>query len=320
VTNTKNDNDLQENEEQKMELGEQKTYTFESLDFEALDKRKRLVEPKKTQKIFFTMLASSAVFIILILLTFVLILLINGSRGISFKLIFMKPGPEVDYGIRPAIIGTILLILGAVGLALPLGLAAAIYLNEYAKEGIIVNIINQGINNLAGVPSIVFGIFGYAFFVLALGIGKSLVAAWLTLACMILPTIIRTSQEALKTVPRDYREGSLALGATKWQTIRHVVLPAATPGISTGVILSLGRAAGETAAILFVGVATGIPAFTGFLSRFPAIPFELYSMAVSAPSSTRNIQWAIALILVVVVFGFNLSAILIRNRAEKQRI
>ncbi|MHA1121856.1 MAG: hypothetical protein ACTSPC_03505, partial [Candidatus Heimdallarchaeota archaeon] len=165
MTNTKNDNDLQENEEQKMELGEQKTYTFESLDFEALDKRKRLVEPKKTQKIFFTMLASSAVFIILILLTFVLILLINGSRGISFKLIFMKPGPEVDYGIRPAIIGTILLILGAVGLALPLGLAAAIYLNEYAKEGIIVNIINQGINNLAGVPSIVFGIFGYAFFV-----------------------------------------------------------------------------------------------------------------------------------------------------------
>ena len=314
-----NDKNSRIKDQQKLEMGEKKTYSFETLDYGTLNKKKRRIKPERTQKIFFTMLGSSAAFIFLLLIAFVLILLINGFRGISFELIFMKPGPNVDYGIRPAIIGTVLLIIGAVGIALPLGLAAAIYLNEYAKEGILVTIINQGINNLAGVPSIVFGIFGYAFFVLALGIGKSLVAAWLTLACMILPTIIRTSQEALKTVPRNFREGSLALGATRWQTIRHVILPAATPGISTGVILALGRAAGETAAILFVGVATGIPAFSGFLQRFPAIPFELYSMAVSAPSSTRNIQWAIALILVVIVFAFNLSAILLRNRAEKQR-
>ncbi len=303
----------------KTESTQSEITSFQSVDFDALPKKRRLMQPKISQKLTFIMLASSAAFIFLILVSFILILVINGSRGLSFQLLFMKPGPEVEWSIRPAIIGTILLILGAVGLALPLGLAAAIYLNEYAKGGIIVTIINQGINNLAGVPSIVFGIFGYAFFVLALGIGKSLVAAWLTLACMILPTIIRTSQEALKTVPPDYRDGSLALGATKWQTIRHVILPAALPGITTGVILALGRAAGETAAILFVGVATGVPAFSGFLSRFPAIPFELYMMAISAPSSTRNIQWAIALVLVVIVFAFNLSVIILRNRSEKEK-
>jgi len=288
-----------------------------AMDFNSLPKRRRLLSIKNSQKLMFTLLGSSAVFIFVLLLTFMIILIVNGVQGLSFRLIFMPPGPEVEWSIRPAIGGTILLIIGAVGIALPLGLAAAIYLNEYATEGKIVAIVNQGINNLAGVPSVVFGIFGYSFFVLVLGMGKSLLAACFTLACMILPTIIRTSQEALKTIPSDYREGSLALGATKWQTLRYVILPAATPGISTGVILALGRAAGETAAILFVGASLGVPAFSGFLERFPALSFQLYMMAISAPSSTRNIQWAIALVLVLIVFAFNLVAIIIRNRSEK---
>ena len=289
------------------------------IKFDDLPKRRRIFSSKNSQKIMFTMLGSSAALIFALLLTFMIILIVKGVQGLSFQLLFMAPGPEVEWSIRPAIGGTIILIFGAVGIALPLGLAAAIYLNEYATGGKIVTIINQGINNLAGVPSVVFGIFGYSFFVLALRMGKSLIAGCLTLACMILPTIIRTSQEALKTIPTTYRAGSLALGATKWQTLRYVVLPAATPGITTGVILALGRAAGETAAILFVGASLGVPAFSGFLERFPALSFQLYMMAISAPSSTRNIQWAIALVLVIIVFAFNLIAIRIRSRSEKFR-
>ncbi|MFW9922029.1 MAG: phosphate ABC transporter permease PstA [Candidatus Thorarchaeota archaeon] len=287
-------------------------------NFDALPKRKRLISPKKSQKLMFTLLGSSAAFVFLILLSFILILIINGFQGLSFKMIFMAPGPDVEWSIRPAIFGTVLLIIGAVAISLPIGLAAAIYLNEYAKEGKLVSIIDQGINNLAGVPSIVFGIFGYSFFTIALGLGKSLYSGWLTLACMILPTIIRTSQEALKNVPNEYREGSYALGATKWRTIRYIVLPAAAPGITTGVILALGRAAGETAAIMFVGGAI-IPGFLGFNSRFGALPIQLYLMAISAPSSTRNIQWGIALILVIVVFSLNSVAIILRNRSEKKQ-
>jgi len=285
--------------------------------FDQLPRRKRLMQPKSSQKAMFGMLASSAVLIFLVLLAVLLTIIINGVRGFNFKLIFLSPR-DYRYSYRPAIFGTILIILGAVAIALPLGLAAAIYLTEYAKGGIIVNLISQGISNLAAVPSIVFGVFGYAFFTLALKMNKSMYAGWFTLACMILPTIIRTSEEALKNVPNEYREGSFALGVTKWRTIRHIVLPAALPGISTGVILSLGRAAGETAAILFVGGAI-VPGFISFGSKFGALPIQLYLMAISAPSDTRFIQWSIALVLIIIVFGFNVSAIIVRNRSEKKQ-
>ncbi|MBN1329147.1 MAG: phosphate ABC transporter permease PstA [Candidatus Heimdallarchaeota archaeon] len=284
--------------------------------FEELPRRRCLIKPKGTQKVVYGMLWSSAGFIIIVLLSFMLLLIIKGFQGFTFKMIFQAPS-EYEWSVRPAIFGTILLIIGAVVIALPLGLSAAIYLTEYAKKGNLINFINQGINNLAGVPSIVFGIFGYAFFCIALGMGRSLYAGWLTLACMILPTIIRTSEEALKGVPHSYREGSLALGATKWRTIRHIVLPTAAPGITTGVILALGRAAGETAAILFVGGSI-VPGFLGFDSPFGALSIYLYLMAISAPASTRNIQWAIALILIIVVFSFNAGAIVLRNRTEKR--
>ncbi|NHJ84390.1 MAG: phosphate ABC transporter permease PstA [Asgard group archaeon] len=291
-------------------------FTTIHIDFDSLPKRNRAIKPKGSQKIMFTLLASSAAFVFLVLITFFLLLIINGVQGFSFKMLFLPPS-EYEWSIRPAIFGTVLLIAGAVIIALPLGLAAAIYLTEYSKKGTIVRVINQGINNLAGVPSIIFGIFGYSFFSIKLGMGLSLYAGWFTLACMILPTIIRTSAESLKNVPNGYREASLALGATKWRTIRYIVLPAATPGITTGVILALGRAAGETAAIMFVGGGI-VPQFLGFDSPFGALPIQLYLMAISAPAYTRNIQWAIALILIVVVFSFNAVAIVIRRRSEKQ--
>ena len=287
-------------------------------NFNSLPKRYRFIPSKAREKIVFTMLGTSAGLIFLVLLALVLVVIINGLKGLSFPVLFMNPSPENEWSMRPAIVGTILLICGALLIAFTLGLGAAIYLTEFAREGKMVSIINYGINNLAGIPSIVFGAFGYAFFTLALHMGKSMYAGWFTLACMLLPTIIRTSQEAIKSVPNEYREGSFALGVTKWRTIRHIVLPAATPGIITGVILSLGRAAGETAAIMFVGGSI-IPAFLGFDSRFAALPIQLYLMAISAPSSTREIQWAIALVLLLVVFLFNIGAILMRNRSEKQK-
>ncbi|MEA2071377.1 MAG: phosphate ABC transporter permease PstA [Asgard group archaeon] len=284
-------------------------------DLDEMPKRTRIMNPKQSQKIYFILLASSAVFIFGVFLTIIIMIIVNGFRGMSWELLFADPGLEVEFSIKAAIFGTFLLITCSVLIALPLGLSAAIYLNEYAREGIIVNIINQGINNLAGVPSIVFGLFGYAFFSLVLGFGKSLWAGMCTLACMMLPTIIRASQEALRNVPDEYREGSFALGSTKWQTIRWVVLPSATPGIVTGVILALGRAAGETAAILFAGAAI-VPKFLGFSGRFGALPVYLYMKTVNMISTNPYLLWACALVLLVVVFSFNAIAYIIRSRTE----
>ncbi|MHA1212514.1 MAG: PstA family ABC transporter permease [Candidatus Heimdallarchaeota archaeon] len=268
-------------------------FTNELLKFDDLPKRKRILKPKGSQRVMFSLLGSSAGFVVVVLLSFILLIIIKGVQGFSFKMIFQPPS-EFEWSIRPAVFGTIMLVMGALVIALPMG-----------------------ITNLAGVPSIVFGIFGYAFFSLALKMGRSMYAGWFTLAFMMLPTIIRTSEVALKNVSNDLREGSLALGATRWRTIRHIVLPAAAPGITTGVILALGRVAGETAAIMFVG-GSMVPGFLGFDAPFGALPIQLYLMAISAPSSTRNTQWALALILIILVLSFNSVAIIIRNRAEKR--
>jgi phosphate transport system permease protein len=292
--------------------------------FDELPKRMRIMNPQQSQKVAFGLLLSSAVFILLVLMLFLGYILVNGFKNFSFKLLFSNYNPYTGvYGFFPAILGTFLLIIGALVIALPLGLLAAIYLTEYTKGSIIVDIIDQGINNLAGVPSIVIGLFGYSFFCLFLGIGQSIIAGWLTLACMLLPTIIRTSQEAIRSVPNSYREGSVALGVTKWRTIRHVVLPSALPGISTGVILAIGRAAGETAAILFVG--SGIffrKFFNGFTGTFMALPTTLLSTYEQSGGFklVGGVLWEIALVLMLLVFAFNGIAIYIRNRAEKKRL
>ncbi|MHA1629020.1 MAG: phosphate ABC transporter permease PstA [Candidatus Heimdallarchaeota archaeon] len=297
--------------------------TEKDVSFDDLPKRKRLLNPKQSQKIGYGMLLSSIIFIVIVLGVFLGYIIINGLKSINFKFIFSSYNPTVGrYGLFPSIMGTFLLIIGSIAIAAPLGLLAAIYLTEYTKGGIIVSIIDQGINNLAGVPSVVIGVFGYALFSVYLKMGSSMIAAWLTLACMLLPTIIRTSQEALRSVPRAYREGSFALGATKWRTIRYVVLPPALPGITTGIILSLGRAAGETAAVLFVGSGVFFNRFfNGFSGTFMNLPNFLLTLYRSAGGweQVGDVMWLTAFVLILIVFSFNAVAIVIRNRSEKQR-
>jgi phosphate transport system permease protein len=220
-------------------------------------------------------------------------------------------------GIYPALMGTAYLVGLSIAVALPLGVLSAIYLNEYASPGKSTWVIEMAINNLAGTPSVVFGLFGLALFVKYFGFGPSLLSSSLTLALLILPVIIRASKEALLTVPQAYREASLALGITKWKTIRHIVLPAAVPGIVTGVILSIGRVAGETAPILFTGAAYFLhPALPdSVFSQFMALPYHLFIMATSGVDiqGTRPIQYGTAFVLLLLVLFVNSAAVVIRK-------
>lgn len=221
-------------------------------------------------------------------------------------------------GILPAIVGTIYLVAGAIAIALPIGIGATIYLSEYTREGWVTRTIRTGVDLLNGTPSIVFGLFGFAFLVIFLGFGVSLLAGWITLAIMVLPTIIRTSEESLKSVPNSIREGSLALGATQWQTIKKVVLPPAVPGIITGTILSIGRAAGETAPILFTAVVFStrfLP--SSIFEPVMALPYHLYILSTSVPGAQAN-AYATALVLLILVILFYGGAILIRNYYHKK--
>lgn len=261
---------------------------------------------------------SLAIITVIIFLGIILYYIIsNGMGALSWE--FISTGPSNlgrSGGIFPAIIGTLYLVAGAIAIALPLGVGAAIYLHEYTKEGILTKIIRGGADLLNGTPSIVFGLFGFAFFVLYLKLGFSLLAGQITLAFMILPTIIRTTEEALISVPQSLREGSLALGATKWQTIRRVVLPPATPGILTGAILGIGRAAGETAPILFTAVVFSDFIPNSILQPVNALPYHLFILATSIPGSKTN-QAGTALVLLLLVIGIYLIAILLRNRFRK---
>jgi len=224
-------------------------------------------------------------------------------------------------GILPAIVGTFYLVIGTVAIALPLGIASAIYLNEYSKPSTFTRMIRLGISTLAGVPSIVFGLFGMGLFVLALGFGKSILAGSLTLACMVLPTIIVASEEALKAVPDSMREGSLALGATKWQTIYKNVLPYALPGMLTGSILGIGRAAGETAPIIFTVAATLLPRLPrSIFDQVMALPYHLYMLATQMPNQTtiKPMQYGTAFVLLVIVLGVDVVAIIFRSRLRRK--
>ncbi len=220
-------------------------------------------------------------------------------------------------GVAPAIVGTIYLTLGAILFSFPLGLACAIYLCEYSPKGYIVNIIRISINNLAGVPSVVFGLFGLAVFVKFFGFGISILSGSLTLGILVLPVIISATQEALMAVPQSIREASLALGATKWETIKKVVLPAALPGILTGVILSIGRVAGETAPILFTAAAfyrKGYP--TSILSETMALPYHIYALMTEGlhPDKQTVIAYGCCLILLILVLAVSFVAIIVRQR------
>jgi phosphate transport system permease protein len=223
-------------------------------------------------------------------------------------------------GILPAIIGTFYLTLGTAVFSVPLGIGAAIYLAEYATENRWTRAIRIAITNLAGIPSVVYGLFGLGIFVLFLNLGTSILAASLTLSIMTIPVIISTSEEALRAVPNSFRVVSTSLGATRWQTIRRIVLPQSLPGILTGVILGLERAAGETAPILFTGA-------TFFLPRLPhspldatmALPYHLFVISTQVPGMPVKIQYGTALVLLVFVVGMNLIASVIRSRARAKR-
>ena len=222
-------------------------------------------------------------------------------------------------GVAPAIVGTFYLTFGAILFSLPLGLACAIYLCEYSPKSFVVNIIRMSINNLAGVPSIVFGLFGLAVFVKFFGFGVSILSGSLTLGILVLPQIISATQEALLAVPQSYREASLSLGATHWQTIRKVVLPAALPGILTGVILSIGRVAGETAPILFTAATFYMRGYPdSIFSEVMALPYHIYALMTEGthPEKQTQIAYGCALILLFLVLSVSTLAIIIR---QKQR-
>jgi phosphate transport system permease protein len=220
------------------------------------------------QTVFFGLVRLSAFLLALALGGILAYIIVHGISALSWEFITQPPREAMTKGgIMPAIVGTLYLTVGAIAVGLPLGIVSAVYLTEYARQGLVIRVIRIGINCLAGVPSVVFGLFGLGFFVVMLKFGSSILAGSLTLGFLILPTIIGASEEALKSVPQTFREASLALGVSKWQTILRIVLPAALPGILTGSILGLGRAAGETAPIMFTAAAF-------FTAKLPTSVFD----------------------------------------------
>lgn len=274
-----------------------------------------------SQRVAFSLLIIATTIVIVPVLVIVLQIIINGASAISWDFLTQAPSQAGKAGgILPAIAGTFYLMLGTIVFALPLGVMAGIYLTEYAKENWLTRSINLAIVNLAGVPSIVYGLFGLGVFVLLFHFGMSLLSASLTLACQALAMTVTTSREAILAVPREYRESSLAVGATRWQTIRHLVLPQALPGIITGAVLAMSRAAGETAPILVVGAAFLLPGLPQSpFDQFMALPYHLYTVAAHVPGMPKSTIWGVALVLLVVVLSFNFLATIIRLRARQRR-
>jgi phosphate transport system permease protein len=223
-------------------------------------------------------------------------------------------------GIWPAIVGTFWLTIGTAIFSVPLGVAIAIYLSEYARDNTFTRLIRLAIINLAGIPSVVYGLFGLGLFVLALQFGSSILAGSLTLSIMTLPVIISTAEEALRSVPQSFRTVSVSLGGTKWQTIRQVVLPNALPGILTGIILGLERAAGETAPILFTAAAFFLPELpNSIFDKTMALPYHLFVISTQVPNMPIQIQFGTALVLLAFVLTMNLAAAFIRSYYRRKR-
>ncbi len=277
--------------------------------------------PQRTQKIFFFLLLLATLLIVIPVGFIVIIIIQKGLPAINWQFLTDVPRQGMRAGgIFPAIVGTVYLVLGAIVFALPIGLLAAIYLSEYAKENILTRVIKLAIVNLAGVPSVVYGLFGLALFVVFFKFGASILAGSLTLGIMILPIIITASREALESVPDSFREVSLSLGASKWQTIRNIVLPNAIPGILTGTILGLGRAAGETAPILFTVAAFYLPKLPNSpMEQVMALPYHLYVISTQVPNVDEKIRYGTAFVLLMLVLTMNLVAIIIRYKFRKKK-
>lgn len=276
---------------------------------------------KVSQQTAFTFLIIATVITVIPVLYIIIYTVVQGSGALNWEFISQFPSQAGKAGgILPAIIGTFYLMIGTLVFALPIGVLAGIYLTEYAKQNWLTRLINLAIVNLAGVPSIVFGLFGLSVFVLAFHFGLSILAASLTLACQALAMIITTSREAILAVPKEYRDGSLAVGVSKWQTIRHIVLPQAFPGIITGAVLAISRAAGETAPILIVGAAFLLPKLPQSpFDQFMALPYHLYTVAAHVPNMPEGTLWGVALVLLIVVLSFDILAAAIRIKTRRRK-
>ncbi len=274
-----------------------------------------------TQRMGFGLLTTMTFLTVLPIVAVIIYILVLGSPAISGEFItgFPRDGMRAG-GIWPAIVGTLYLTLGTAVFAVPLGIGAAIYLSEYAPDNRVTRTIRIAIINLAGIPSVVYGLFGLGLFVLFLNFGTSILAGSLTLSIMTLPVIISTTEEALRAVPQSFRTVSISVGATQWQTIRRIVLPQALPGILTGVILGLERAAGETAPILFTVAAFFLPRLPGSpMDATMALPYHLYVISTQVPGMPIKIQYGTALVLLTFVLGMNFIATTIRSRARRKR-
>lgn len=273
------------------------------------------------QRVGFALLTLATLIVVAPILLVVAIIIVQGAAAIDWQFLTAMPRDGMKAGgIFPAIVGTLLLTLGTALAAIPVGVGGAIYLSEYARDSRLTRAIRLAIVNLAGIPSVVYGLFGLGLFVLFLRLGTSIVAGSLTLAIMTLPVIISTAEEALRAVPVEFRTVSASLGGTRWQGIRYIVLPQALPGIITGVILGLLRAAGETAPILFTVAAFYLPR----LPRSPfdqtmALPYHLYVISTQVPGMPLKIQHGTALTLMALVLSMNLAATLIRSHFRRQR-
>jgi phosphate transport system permease protein len=274
-----------------------------------------------SQRTAFAFLTAAAVITVAPVIFIIIYTIINGAGAISWEFLAHFPSQAGRAGgILPAIVGTFYLMIGTLAVALPVGVLAGIYLTEYARDNWLTRFINLAIANLAGVPSIVFGLFGLSVFVLACHFGLSLLAASLTLAAQALAMVITTSREAILSVPREYREGSLAIGVTRWQTIRHIVLPQAFPGIITGAVLAVSRSAGETAPILVTGAAFLLPGLPNSpLDQFMALPYHLYTVAAHVPNMPETTVWGVALVLLTVVLSFDILAAVIRIKTRQRK-
>ncbi len=275
------------------------------------------------QKIAFTLFRICGVLVLNILLWILGFIIYNGISAISLNFIFSYPTDGMKSGgIFPAIVGTLYLVIGSILFAFPIGIMSAIYMMEYAKDNRLTKIIRLMTDNLAGIPSIVFGLFGMVLFVNTLGFGDSILSGSLTLGLLILPIIIRTTEEAIKSVPQSYRLGSIALGATKIQTIKRIVLPSAFPNIITGLILSIGRVSGETAPILFTVAAYFLPKLPqSIFDQAMALPYHLYVLATSGTDieKSRPMAYGTALVLIIIVLLMNTIAGIIKKQFEKHK-
>jgi phosphate transport system permease protein len=257
-----------------------------------------------------------------VLIAILSFIFVKGFSVISWEFLTTSPRDGMTAGgIFPAIFGTICLVVGSAIFAFPIGVMSGIYMNEYARKGALVRFIRMMTNNLSGIPSIVFGLFGMAFFVNKLSFGDSILAGSLTLGLLALPLIIRTTEEALKAIPDSFREGSLALGATKFQTLRRVTFPMALPNIVTGLILAVGRVSGETAPILFTCAAFFLPKLPqGIFDQCMALPYHLYVISTSGGDleAQRPIAYGTALVLIIIVLFINLIANVLRRYFAKK--